>query len=120
MPLVRQALDAAQAEGVPVVVVGPHWTVCAQLRAALPASVFVGCAGPREDDFDRWLPPATWRLAPAIVYVSDDRFDDDDDLAQTFPERSVAAALRGQVRRGGMTVRRITVHRLDRAARGAR
>ena len=60
-------------EGHEVVVVGPHWTVCGQLAAALP-SARVGCATPIRDDFDRWLPRASWREAHDVLWVTDNRF----------------------------------------------
>lgn len=116
MPLVEQALEAGSVDGAPSIVVGPHWIVCAQLRAALPASVHVGCDGEKRADFEGWLPKATWSQAPVIYYVSDDRFDA---LPQaSLPEHSVDSIARTGVRRGGVQVRRVTVHRLVRGGAG--
>jgi hypothetical protein len=69
------------------VVVGPHWTVCAQLHAALGPNVPVGCATPIPDDFDGWLPRKDWMRSDVIVFVSDDRFDVD--LDRLLPDRAV-------------------------------
>jgi hypothetical protein len=63
-------------EGRDVVVVGPHWTICGQLHAAMPG-VRVGCATPIRDDFDGWLPRASWRDANDVVWVTDNRFASD-------------------------------------------
>jgi len=109
MPLVRRALVQSLApDEPPVVVVGPHWTVCAQLHADLPASVLVGCEGDIPDDFSRWLPQSTWEQAPVILYVTDDRFGGETD----FPNRRADAVWHVDVMRGGVPVRRIFVERL--------
>jgi hypothetical protein len=109
MPLVRKALLQSLAPNEPpVVVVGPHWTVCAQLHAELPASVLVGCEGDIADDFSRWLPKATWDQAPVILYVTDDRFGTEPPLANRHPD----AVWHVDVIRGGVPVRRIVVERL--------
>jgi hypothetical protein len=63
-------------EGNEVVVVGPHWTICAQLHAGLPG-VAVGCATPIRDDFDDWLPREKWRAAANVLFVTDNRFGGD-------------------------------------------
>jgi hypothetical protein len=110
MPLVRRALVQSLApDEPPVVVVGPHWTVCAQLHADLPASVLVGCEGETPDDFSRWLPQATWDQAPVILYVTDDRFASSD---TAMPHRHADAIWHVDVLRGGVAVRRIIVERL--------
>jgi len=109
MPLVRRALIQSMApDEPPVVVVGPHWTVCAQLHADLPASVLVGCEGDIPDDFSRWLPQSTWDQAPVILYVTDDRFGGETNL----PHRRADAVWHVDVMRGGVPVRRIIVERL--------
>lgn len=65
-------------EGVTPVFVGPHWTLCARIRLALPQHRFeVGCATRERDDFDTWA-PAVWEGAPLVVWVTDDRFEDVD------------------------------------------
>jgi len=110
MPLVRRALVQSMApDEPPVVVVGPHWTVCAQLHADLPASVLVGCEGEIPDDFSRWLPQSTWEQAPVILYVTDDRFAA---LETTMPHRRADAVWHVDVMRGGVAVRRIVIQRL--------
>ncbi len=95
------------------VVIGPHWTVCAQAAAALDGRAPVGCNGPIRDDFDGWLPRAKWIDAPEILYVTDDRFPAIDP-AKELPGRSVGAALKIEVRRGGRVVRTIRILRLDK------
>jgi hypothetical protein len=109
MPVVRRALIQSLApDEPPVVVVGPHWTVCAQLHADLPASVLVGCEGDIPDDFGRWLPASTWDQAPVVLFVTDDRFGSETRL----PHRRVDAMWHVDVMRGGVPVRRILVQRL--------
>jgi hypothetical protein len=109
MQVVRRALVQSLApDEPPVVVVGPHWTVCAQLHAELPASVLVGCDGEIPDDFTRWLPPSTWDQAPVILFVTDDRFGSETRLSH----RRVDATWHVDVMRGGVPVRRIVVQRL--------
>jgi hypothetical protein len=110
LPVVRRALiESADSDLPPAIVVGPHWTVCAQVHAALPASVLVGCHADIPDDFGRWLAPAIWRRAPVVLYVSDDRFDA---RAAELRDRKVDASWQAVVYRGGVIVRRITVRRL--------
>jgi hypothetical protein len=75
----RQMLAAAtpyDPEGRELVVVGAHWTICAQIQAAMP-DVRVGCASAIPDDFDRWFPRDAWRKADNVLFVSDDRFTTD-------------------------------------------
>ncbi|HKQ70591.1 MAG TPA: glycosyltransferase family 39 protein, partial [Polyangiaceae bacterium] len=118
LPLVRRALLVTLAPGAPPpVVVGPHWTVCAQLHAALPASVLVGCSGEIPDDFSRWLPPSLWQEAPVVLLVSDDRFDR---ASSSMRGRRLDAAWHVDVERGGRAVRRITVERWVATATASR
>lgn len=108
---VRQAiLDSQQLP----VVVGPHWTVCAQVHAALGHAVPVGCNSPMRDDFDDWLPRSKWLSAPVILFVTDDRFP----AAETgeFPNRSVRGVSRTEVMRDGRAVRSIRITRLDKSS----
>jgi len=110
LPVVRQALvESALADRPAAIVVGPHWTVCAQLHAGLPAEVQVGCEAEVSDDFARWLPSAVWGRAPIILYVTDDRFADD---VGNRRDHRVDATWHVDVRRGGRRIRRITVTRL--------
>jgi hypothetical protein len=112
LPVVREALEASATEAPPIVV-GPHWTVCAQVHAALPGSVLVGCRGDIPDDFDDWVPPSTWQKAPTLLFVSDDRFPLPLDLLHG---RRVDGTWGAEVRRGGVVVRRVTIWRLVASA----
>jgi hypothetical protein len=109
----RTALDAVRAqmraaaapfdpEGREVVVVGPHWTVCAQLHAGLPG-IRVGCAGPTTDDFDTWLPREQWRAAENVLFVTDNRFGGDG--AEQLPAHVPIGQSRVVVYRGGRVAR---------------
>lgn len=98
--------------GAPPVVVGPHWTVCAQAQAALGHQAAVGCNTPLRDDFDRWLPRQRWLSAPSVLFVYDDRFPVDPRRALGL--RTITAKSHVRVRRGGQTVRTVYVVRLDK------
>lgn len=104
-------------EGSEVVVVGPHWTVCAQIQAALP-DARVGCATPIKDDFDGWLPRPTWRAAEHVLFVTDNRFGDDG--ASLLPEHVAVGRERVSVLRGGRVARVFEIHAYDRRARAGR
>ena len=99
-----------------VVVLGPHWVVCAQLHAALRGDLPVGCATPIEDDFDRWYPRRTWRRAETLVLVTDDRFELTAESA--FPEHVVTREVKLDVLRAGRVVRTFRVIVLERRAAG--
>jgi hypothetical protein len=118
LPLVRAELAEVTSEGYAPVVVGPHWTVCAQLHAGLGASIPVGCRTHEGDDFAGWFPPRTWSDAPVILYVTDDRFPEPP--AAQFPHRDVVRIQSAQIYRGGRVVRTIRVARLERAASALR
>lgn len=118
IPFVAQTLAEEASDGPPPIVVGPHWIVCAQLRAGLPRSVLVGCGGDEPADFATWLPRATWSSSPVILYVTDDRFERDP--AKDVPDHGIDAVSHIGIRRGGVPVRRITVYRLVRGARATR
>jgi hypothetical protein len=111
--LVEAVRDTVLSARLLPVVVGPHWTVCAQAQAALLGKVAVGCNTPIRDDFDRWLPRERWLRAPVILFVHDSRFEIDP--ARELPGRKVASISRVDVRRGGQVVRMIRVTRLDRS-----
>jgi hypothetical protein len=116
LPVVRQALVESSATELPAaIVVGPHWTVCAQVHAGLPREVLVGCEAAVPDDFARWLPASLWRRAPVILYVSDDRFDDA--RADGLRDHRRDYAWHADVRRGGVPVRRITITRFVASSR---
>jgi hypothetical protein len=116
LSVVRRALVETAADGPPAIVVGHHWTICAQLHAGLPGSVLVGCDRAAPADFERWLPAATYAQAPTLLYVSDDRFDDASPL---LAERRHDAEWHADILRGGRIVRRITVTRLLRSTTSA-
>ena len=91
-----------------LVVVGPHWIVCAQLQARLRADVPVGCAGPVRDDFQDWLPRSRWDKADTLLYVSDDRFAEPD-FDALFPDRVFKRETRVTILRGGKVTRVFTL-----------
>lgn len=97
-----------------LVVVGPHWVVCAQLAAALahePSAPPIGCATPIRDDFDGWYPRATWQRAETIVFVTDGRFPFD---AALFPKHVEARREQVTVLRGGRVARVFSIYVLER------
>jgi hypothetical protein len=100
------------------VVVGPHWVVCAQARAALRREIAVGCNTPIRDDFDDWLPRARWFEAPSVLYVYDDRFPVEPEAE--LPGRTLVSTSHVRIRRGGVTVRTVRIARLDKTADVAR
>lgn len=112
----QMALAAApyDPEGREVVVVGPHWTVCAQLHAALPG-VRVGCATPIPDDFDHWLPRETWRRADHVLFVTDNRFPGDG--SEQLPALVHVAQSRVRIVRGGRIARTFELHLYSRRER---
>ncbi len=116
-PELDNALEQARAADLgEVPVIGPHWVVCAQAQAWLGNRARVGCLTDVGDDFDTFFPRAQWRRAPEIIYVTDDRFQDNP--AKLFPDRAVQAVDRVTVRRGGMVFRTFRVLRLGRMGSG--
>lgn len=105
--VVAAVRDEALAEWTPmtrpgdVVVVGPHWVICAQLEAALRGALPVGCDTPIPDDFDRWYPRSRWRAADTIVWVTDRRFGP----PPTFTSHVVLRSLQVSIERAGRIVR---------------
>jgi len=102
---VREIVDFARLEDprtVPVVI-GPSWTICAQLRAALDSDIDVGCAGPIRDDFDDWFPRAEWQKSERLLLVTDERYPVD--VAARFPDRFAVRAWEVPFARGGRLVR---------------
>jgi hypothetical protein len=85
------------------VVVGPHWTVCAQLRAALPRSIPVSCLTDVADDFDTWSPRAGIQRAPRVIFVSDNRFPNEH--PKELSRFAVETASRYTAYRGGRPIR---------------
>lgn len=96
-----------------VVVVGPHWTICAQAHAALGRGIPVGCLAPGAD-FERWQPRSTWQNAERLVWISDRRFDVDP--ARLFPERHTVHDERVPIIRAGREVRTFRIVVLERKA----
>ena len=99
-----------------MVVVGPHWTICAQLHAALPG-IRVGCATPIPDDFDAWLPRESWRNAEHVLFVTDNRFGGDG--GEQLPGHVRVSQSRVRVLRGGRTARVFELYLYDRRAQGS-
>lgn len=93
-------------EGREAVVVGPHWTICGQLHAGLPG-IRVGCATEVPDDFDRWLPRASWRAAEHVLFVTDARFPEGG--GAQLPDHVLLARREVTIRRGGRTTRTFTL-----------
>lgn len=114
LPLLEDELARAAEQSRDAIVVGPHWTVCAQVHAALGSRVPVGCRTKQGDDFSNWYPERTWKNAPTILFVTDDRFDVEARTA--FPDRDVVSVQTARAYRGGRSVRSISVSRLDRRA----
>ncbi len=96
-----------------LVVVGPHWVICAQLESQLRGEVPVGCDTPIRDDFDAWYPRNRWRRAETILWVSDSRFGPPPPLPAFTTDRVREVS----IVRGGRTVRVFTVTILTRRAR---
>jgi hypothetical protein len=113
--------QVAAAEWVPLsttddlVVVGPHWTVCAQLHAALRTELPVGCADLERDDFDDWNPRSRWLGAETVLFVSDNRFIVDTDAL--FPDHMKIRESRLGIVRGGKVARIFSIAVLQRRAR---
>jgi hypothetical protein len=106
---VRQVLAAEKKRGdEDIVVVGPHWIVCAQLHAAMGADIPVGCDTPIPDDFDAWHPRELWKRTDKILFVSDNRFSEADAHAR-FPDRARTLEWRVTVLRGGRMARVFTI-----------
>jgi hypothetical protein len=103
-------------EGREVVVVGPHWTICAQLSAGMPG-VRVGCATPQRDDFDTWLPRDQWRAAEHVLFVTDNRFPGDG--AEQLPAHVRISQSRVRILRGGKTARIFELYLYERRAQGS-
>jgi len=113
----RQAATPFDPEGRDVVVVAPHWVICAQLHAALPG-IRVGCTTPIPDDFDRWAPREVWRQADVILFVTDNRFFGDG--AEQFPAHARVAQSRVRTLRGGRTARVFDLYLYSKATKAER
>lgn len=112
-----QALETVAEAATPGdLIVGPHWTVCAQLHAGQPNPV--GCATPIRDDFDGWLPRAAWSKAPRVLYVTDNRFDLP--ASAVLPGYARVQERHISIFRGGRRVRMFSITTLERSAHAAR
>jgi hypothetical protein len=115
----EQRLHAAtpsDPEGKDVVLVGPHWTICAQLQAAMPDAK-VGCATPVRDDFDTWYPREKWRAADTVLFITDERFPTDG--ASELPLLSRYAQSHVRTMRGGRSARVFQLYLYARRAQAA-
>jgi hypothetical protein len=90
-----------------IVLVGPHWVVCAQLQAALGTEFPVGCAGPEPGDFVTWSPRPHWERADLLVFVTDNRFPARS--RDLFPDRVRVDARTVEIYRGGHLARTFTI-----------
>jgi dolichol-phosphate mannosyltransferase len=103
--------DVRERTGQSPVVIGPHWSVCAQAEIALAGQVHVGCDSIERDDYDDWSSPTIWDAAQTLLFVTDSRFDAPPD---TFFGRDLVSMQRTVVERFGQAVRTISVSRFDR------
>ncbi len=102
---VREIVDetrAADPAGVPAVV-GPVYTICAQLHAGLERDIPVGCDDKVRSDFDDWLPRDDWERADTIVFVTDNRLPVA--LDARFPRRFAARSWTVPIARDGRLIR---------------
>jgi hypothetical protein len=90
-----------------IVVVGPHWVICAQMEARLRGELPVGCAGAESADFAYWNPRARWEHAALLIYVRDARFPIDGEFV--FPDRVRIDGRRLDQTRGGRLARSFTI-----------
>lgn len=118
--LLRTVQELEATHGVTPVVVGPHWTLCAKLRLALPRGHYaVGCVNDERDDFDTWAPDVE-KDAPLVVWVTDDRFEPEDSVAPfTVPGYHAISKQRVRVFRGGTTARTFAWRVMQRDAEGS-
>jgi hypothetical protein len=109
----EEALAAAAPDGArgDLVVVGPHWVICAQLEAALRGDFPVGCDTDVPDDFDGWWPRDRWRRADVLVWVHDARFG-----PPALPAHAARSTRQVRIDRAGVPVRVFTITVLARRA----
>lgn len=113
----RQLLESAvlaarERTGRSPVVVGPHWSICAQADATLEGGVHVGCDSVELDDYDDWSHPSAWSSATTILFVTDSRFHGKP--PETFHGRPAVTVHQTSVERFGRSVREISVTEFDR------
>jgi hypothetical protein len=117
--LLMQAVSSVRERtGQTPVVVGPHWSICAQAEVALGGSVHVGCDSAERDDYDDWSDPALWENAQTVLFVTDSRFHLEP--PQSWHGRVPRTVHHVDVERFGQTVRTISVSELDREEGTAR
>jgi hypothetical protein len=104
--------SARERTGQNPVVVGPHWSVCAQADVALAGRVHVGCNTVELDDYDNWSHPARWSDAATVLFVTDSRFHATP--PETFQGRPPVAVHGVSVDRFERSVRHISVTEFDR------
>jgi Dolichyl-phosphate-mannose-protein mannosyltransferase len=104
-PDVIHSVETHAKEQDDAVVIAPHWTLCAQLRAGLPKAIRVACLTPEGDDFQTWTPAATWKTARNVIVVTDDRYEE----PKRDPARAETTRERVQVFRGGKRIRVFTL-----------
>lgn len=113
----RQLLESAvvaarDRTGRTPVVVGPHWSICAQADVTLAGSVHVGCDSLELDDYDDWSHPSAWSNANTILFVTDTRFHGKP--PESFHGRPAVTVHQTSVERFGRSVREISVTEFDR------
>ncbi len=91
-------------------VVGPHWTVCAQLEWQLAGERDVSCVTVEKDDWDFWYPVRTRdpELYPRLHYVTDERFSKLDPFILTMEAVLLSKV---EIERGGKVVRTFRIYR---------
>lgn len=100
------------------VVVGPHWSVCAQAEVALGGSVHVGCDSNEQDDYGDWSDPSLWENAQTVLFVTDSRFHREPPAS--LYGRNALSVQRAKVERFGQVVRELSVSEFERQEGTAR
>jgi hypothetical protein len=116
--LTESVLSARERTGQTPLVVGPHWSICAQAEVALGGSVHVGCDSAERDDYDDWSDAALWENAQTVLFVTDSRFHLEP--PPSWNGRVPRSVHRIDVERFGQTVRTISVSELDKEEGTAR
>jgi hypothetical protein len=93
------------------IIVGPHWSVCAQAEVALGGQVHVGCDTSERDDYDDWSDPSLWSRAQTLLFVTDSRFHPVP--PDSFYGREAVSVHRASVERFGQVVRELSVSEFD-------
>ena len=110
--LLEDAVAAARERtGQTPIIVGPHWSVCAQAEVALGGQVHVGCDTVERDDYDDWSDPSLWSRAQTLLFVTDSRFHPVP--PESFYGREAVSVHRAAVERFGQVVRELSVSEFD-------